>query len=136
MHGTESELLAEYYFTNKGYIVSKPINDFNEYDFIIDNNGSLQRIQVKTIYYDNSKKRWLGSCVTSHMRGNNRRVNKKYKENSFDYILFVCREHNCVYFIPISKIAGRRGITFYPNGKPKNVSSRYEDYEKYKSDLM
>lgn len=54
--GTESELLAEYYFVNNGFIVSKPINDFNEYDFVIDCNGALYKVQVKTIYFDNSKK--------------------------------------------------------------------------------
>ena len=135
-HGTESEILAEYFLINRGYIVSKPINDFNEYDFIIDNKGCLYTIQVKTIYYDNSKNRWLGSCVTSHIRGNGRRTNKKYSEQSFDFGLFVCKEHNVVYFIPIKEIAGRRSITFYPDGKPKNIYSRYEDFEKYKETLL
>lgn len=135
-HGTESELLAEYYFVNNGYIVSKPINDFNEYDFVIDCNGALYKVQVKTIYFDNSKNRWLGSCVTSHIRGANRRINKKYNEKSFDYALFVCKERNCVYLIPIEKIAGRRSITFYPDSKQKNVNSRYEDFEQYKIPLM
>ena len=56
--GTESELLAEFYLVRKGYIVSKPINDFNEYDFVIDDTqGHLYTVQVKTVYFDNSKRR-------------------------------------------------------------------------------
>ena len=51
INGTKSELLAEYFLIGQGYIVSKPINDFSEYDFIVDDcDGNLYRIQVKTIY--------------------------------------------------------------------------------------
>ena len=78
----------------------------------------------------------MGSCATSHIRGNNRRINKKYNEKSFDYALFVCKEYNCVYLIPISEIIGRRSITFYPDGKPERVNSRYNDFEQYKFPLM
>lgn len=136
-HGTESELLAEFSLVNKGYIVSKPINDFNEYDLIADDcEGHLYRIQVKTIYFDNAKQRWLGSCVTSHIRGNGRRTNKKYGENSFDYCLFICKEHNSMYFVPIKEIVGKRSITFYPNGKANKSNTRYNDFEKYREDIM
>lgn len=136
VNGTKSELLAEYYLTNKGYIVSKPINDFSEYDFIIDDNRNLYRIQVKTIYFDNSKQRWLGSCVTSHIRGNNRRTNKKYTEKSFDFGLFICAEHNAAYLIPIDLISGRRSITFYLNGKDNKSETRYFDFEMYRESIM
>jgi len=36
INGTKSELLAEYYLIRHGYNVSKPINDFSEYDFVIE----------------------------------------------------------------------------------------------------
>lgn len=136
VNGTKSELLAEYYLVSKGYIVSKPINDFYEYDFIIDDSEKLYKVQVKTIYFDNNKQRWLGSCVTSHIRGNNRRMNKKYTEKSFDYGLFICAEHNTAYLIPIALIAGRRSITFYPNGKNNKSKTRYSDFEKYRESIM
>lgn len=129
--GTVSELLASAYFVSKGYIVSKPITDFNEYDLIIDN-GELKRVQVKTIYWDNSKQRYLISCVTSHIRGNENRYNKKYTQDSFDLLCAVERETNSIYLIPIDAIAGRRSITLYPKGKPKTVTDRFEDFEKYK----
>ena len=137
INGTKSELLAEYYLINKGYIVSKPINDFSEYDFVFDNGeGKLFRVQVKTIYFDNNKRRWLGSCVTSHIRGSNRRTNKKYTENSFDYGLFICAKYNMAYMIPISLIKGRRSITFYPNGKDNKSNTRFSDFEEYGEVIM
>ena len=35
-----------------------------EYDFIIDNSDDLQRVQVKTIYYDNNKLRYVASLTS------------------------------------------------------------------------
>ena len=137
-NGTVSELLAEQFFVERGDIVSKPINDFNEYDFIVDTPclDKLQRVQVKTIYYDNSKQRWLASLVTSHIKGNGKRENKKYSAQSFDIGAFVCKEHNAIYIIPIEEIEGKRSITFYPDGKPETVNSRYRDFEHYKYRLL
>lgn len=129
--GTVSELLAAQFFIKKGCVVSFPFDGFGEYDLIIDN-GTLSRIQVKTIYWDNSKKRYLISCVTSHIRGNGRRTNKKYSDLSFDYLLGVEAETHSYYLIPIGKIAGRRSITVYPKGKPDTVRDRYEDFEQYR----
>lgn len=137
LNGTKSELLAEYFLINQGYIVSKPINDFLEYDFVIDDrNGNLYKIQVKTVYFDNNKQRWLGSCVTSHIRGNGRRVNKKYTNQSFDFGVFICADYNSIYMIPISLIAGRRSITFYPNGKDNKSNTRYSDFEQFRQDIF
>lgn len=137
-NGTVSELLAEQFFVERGDIVSKPINDFSEYDLIVDTPSlsKLQRVQVKTIYYDNSKQRWMASLVTSHIRGNGRRENKKYSEESFDIGVFVCKEFNAIYIIPIEELAGRRSITFYPDGKPDTVNSRFNDFENYKYRLL
>lgn len=135
INGTKSELLAQYYLINNGYFISKPINDFLEYDFIIDNKESLYRVQVKTIYFDNNKQRWLSSCITSHRRSSGV-INKKYTINSFDYGLFICKEHNSAYFIPIDLIAERRSITFYPDGKNIPSNSRYNNFEKYRENIL
>lgn len=129
--GIISELLASSYFVKNGYIVSKPITDFNEYDLIIDN-GELKRVQVKTIYFDNSKKRYMISCVTSHIRGDNRRENKKYSLTSFDILCAIEPELGAIYLIPIEKVAFRRGITLYPIGKNNKINKKNEDFEQYR----
>lgn len=36
INGTISELIAQQFFVKNNYIVSKPINDFNEYDLTKD----------------------------------------------------------------------------------------------------
>ena len=40
--------LAIAYFTTKGYTVSIPLNDTQDYDLIIDKNNELKRVQVKS----------------------------------------------------------------------------------------
>ena len=135
INGTVSELLAEAFFVSKGYIVSKPINDFNEYDLVVDDFNSLKKVQVKTIYWDNNKNRNMVSCVTSHIRGNENRYNKKYSDKSFDLLCAVHADTKSFYILPFEAISGRRSITFYPEGKPKTVNGRYEDFESYKETI-
>lgn len=131
INGAVSELIAATYFTDNEYVVSKPLTDFHAYDLIIDD-GTLQRVQVKTAYWDKQKQRFLVSCVTSHIRGNKNRYNKKYTENSFDLLCAIERETYAVYLIPIDQILGRRSITLYPKGKPDTVNDRFTDFENYR----
>ncbi len=131
LQGTVSELLASSYFVRKGSLVFTPIDGHGEYDLIADDGRQLLKVQVKTVYWDTSKNRHLISCVTSHIRGNGRRVNKKYADKSFDVLVGVERESGAIYAIPFEKILGRRSITVYPKGKTK-TNGRYEDFEQYR----
>lgn len=125
INGVVSELIAAAYYTKSGHSVYLPIDGHGEYDMVVDDGIRLKRVQVKTIYWDNSKNRWLISFVTSHVRGNGRRVNKKYSLDSFDELLAVHVDSNTVYQIPVKDVAGKRSATVYPldikNG-------RYERY--------
>lgn len=134
-NGVVSESMAKAFYSSKGYLVSQPINDFGEYDLIVDDGINLNKIQVKTAYWDTNKQRNLVSLVTSHIRGDSNRYNKKYQEKSFDLLLIVHVETMSFYEIPIKEILGRRSLTVYPNGIPATVNGRYTDFEKYKCKL-
>jgi len=114
-------LSAAAYFTKQGWIVSIPVDDFGEYDLIIDNNNplcgknNLLKVQVKTAYWDNSKKRYIVSLVTSHIRGKGKRYNKKYNLNSFHRLVAIEPENGFIYQWSIDEVAGKRSITVYPN---------------------
>lgn len=113
--GLYSELLAMAYLVKLGWQVSKPLSDHSEYDLLADNgSGKPIRIQVKTAYWDNSKKRYLISLVTSHIRGFGRKPNKKYTEKSFDQLIAIEPNNQVVYQWNISEVLGRRSITVYP----------------------
>lgn len=128
--GKIAELIAQQYFIKAGYIVSKTTTPFNEYDLVVDDGDKLEKVQVKTAYWDNNKKRYLCSLVTSHIRGNGNRYNKKYTENSFDLLCAVEIKNKAIYIIPMSEILGRRSITLYPlYDKKQNIG-----FELYKVD--
>lgn len=46
--GNTGEAFAIYYYTSKGFIVSKPLFENVPYDLIVDKDGKLYRVQVKT----------------------------------------------------------------------------------------
>lgn len=117
-NGIVAELLAEAYFVGQGYTVSRPISKFSEYDLIVDN-GTLKRVQVKSIYWDKSKNRHMLSLVTSHIRGNGRRTNKKYTMSSFDVLCAIESKSRATYLIPIKDIVGMRSMTIYLNDNEK-----------------
>lgn len=135
INGITSEYLAAAWFTKNGFTVSWPSDHSVEYDFVIDNKTDiLQRVQVKTIYFDNNKLRYIASLTLSHRTGEGKTINKKYNENSFDICAFVCSEQNVIYIVPIEHIAGRRSITFYPDNK--NQFPRPFNFERYKETLI
>jgi len=115
-----------------------PFGSFDEYDFIAKTSLGLKAIQVKTCYMDNSKNRFIVSLCTTHRRGGETLKNKKYSDDSFDFLVGVCHEPLTYYIIPISEISGRRSITLYPDGVPKSSenNARYtqmNNLEKYRN---
>ena len=114
-----------------------PYGSFDEYDFVIKTSEGFKSIQAKTCYLDNSKQRFIVSLCTTHRRGGESLTNKKYSNNSFDYLVAVCHEPLTYYIIPISEISGRRSITLYPSGVPESSenNTRYKhmnNLEKYR----
>ena len=133
--GTTCECLAAYYFTARGYTVSLPIDKFGEYDFIADNGENQQRVQVKKIYYDEAKQRYVSSLVTAHVR-RGRKINKKYEDGAFDLFAFVCPEYNAIYIIPLSELIGRRSLTFYLDRPQVAKKDKYPNFERYRRELI
>ena len=132
-NGNLSELIAQEFFLKYDYEIAIPLNQFFRYDLLVKYiTEYFQKVQIKTIYWDNSKKRNICSLVTSHIRGNNKRQNKKYKKNDFDLLCAVEINTRSIYLIPFDKIKGRRSITFYPQGEKNKTNTKHIDFEKYK----
>lgn len=54
------------YFTRKGIVVSIPLNDSQPYDLIIDMEGELKKVQVKTSTSDSIALRTMGGNQSYH----------------------------------------------------------------------
>ncbi|MBU6370884.1 MAG: hypothetical protein KGH93_03235 [Patescibacteria group bacterium] len=97
------------YFIFNGYEVCLPIGDKRRYDFIVEKDGLLQKVQVKYAgLYAGSKACKAGLRIT----GGNQSFSysKKYAHNDFD-LLFVFTERGTAYCIPWKKLENRNEIS-------------------------
>lgn len=106
--GDIGEARAIYEYTKLGYGVSKPLNDSMKYDLIIDKNGELFKVQVKTTKFKNEKGIYYASLKTSG--GNRSGNNIKNREDSDYDILFVLTETDKCYSIPVTSIKAKSNI--------------------------
>lgn len=135
--GQISELIAQKYFVENGCKVSKPIQECCDYDLVIDYKNTLLRVQVKSIYWDSSREKYVCNLLNAHRISTNddnikKHKIKKYDKNSFDILCAVERDSNIIYIIPIKYILGRSRLIFYPFEKPKKISNKLVNLEKFK----
>ena len=93
------------YLTNKGYIISIPLNDAQDYDLIVDIEDELKTIQVK---YTATKQTSGKYCVDTRTKGHNNYVKEKRKEADY---YFITTELFNNYFIPYEIIKDKQTFT-------------------------
>ncbi len=89
------------YFTSKGYTVSLPLTDSQPYDLIVDMNGQLKKVQVKTTGYKDGTYYQINLST----KGGNRSFNtvKKFDRTSVDYV-YALTSVGGRWLIPVSTI--------------------------------
>lgn len=101
--------IAIAYYSSNGYIVSIPLNDTQDYDLIVDKDGTLRRVQVKSsgckTKYGNYQVA-LKSCG-----GTKGRTYKTIIETNVDE-LFILLENLEMYIIPIKEIKKQINIKY------------------------
>ena len=106
------------WFVSAGYHVSIPLTDSQDYDLVIDADGALSKVQVKTTYFRNEAGNYKANLRVS---GGNRSGTGKVKNfNPFivDY-LFIVTESNEKYFIPARELVNVNSVT---------LSAKYDKY--------
>ena len=86
----------------QGWEVLKPIGDRLPYDLVLDVNGSLIKIQVKSAWFDQRKENYV---VDNRRTKTNRRVMKRslYCENDFDFAVAYIEDLDVFYVFPASE---------------------------------
>lgn len=119
---------AEQMFTVKailnGFRVSRPIGHASSYDFIIEKEGRLHRIQVKSTF---TKRKNRNNYQVSVVRGNSyaRRRDSGYDENAFDYYAVYIKPLDRFFIIPKKEITVQ---TVCINSNPeKNLYEKYRE---------
>lgn len=123
--GTLTELQCEKDFIEKGIVVSQPIMPDSKYDFIVDINHKLYRIQCKSSTLSEDK-----TFISLKTKSTNIRTmkNSYYTRDDIDYF-YTCYDGKS-YLIPV-EIAGRgeTRLKFFSE-QYKNPNIRWaRDYE-------
>jgi len=90
--GQANELLAATHFAEQGYIIYWPAATQSKCDFVIERDGKLQKVQVKTAAWNkpkNSPFKYLQCRLVSR---NNYGYKSFYTKGDFDIIVFVSPE--------------------------------------------
>ena len=113
--GDKGLSIAILYYVSRGYNISIPFNDSQDYDLVIDGPEGLQKVQIKTTIHKNASKGYyvaaLQPCGSK----------KKVSENSYN-TLFVFTGNRQVYIIPKKDIGHL--------GEKLVLSKKYEKYRK------
>jgi hypothetical protein len=106
------------YFCLKGWNVSLPLTDSQEYDLVVDIDGKLNKVQVKTTY---AKSPYGIYTVCLKTSGGNKSCQtiKLFDPTKVDY-LFILTQDNEKYFIPCSE------------STPKNTMKLGKQYQQFK----
>ena len=54
-----------------------------QYDYVVDRGNGFEKVQVKSVYFDKSRKKYRCDLRKSKPRGNNK---ERYKEGDFDLL--------------------------------------------------
>lgn len=105
------------WFATKGYTVSIPLTDSQDYDLIVDIDDVLNRVQVKTTYHQKNGKYQVNLRVYTRENGDTK---FKLLDKSKVEHLFILTDCGDKYLIPTDRIGGASGIS---------LGDKYEEFK-------
>ena len=121
--GLTTELQCQTYFTQKGYNVSVPLGEDCRYDLIVDIEGILIRVQVKTCSIHST-----GIKIPCHSTQVNTQTTKQksYNKEQIDY--FATYYNNNCYLIKVEECSTDKTLSFENKRVNQHSVSFIEDY--------
>jgi hypothetical protein len=117
------ELIFVVKATGLGFAVSKPYGDSEPYDLVVEANGRLLRVQVKSAF--TTHRQGYSVSTARHRRG---QLPHKYSARDIDFIAAYVAPHQVWYIVPVKETATRGHIFLYPMGAKNTQGGRYEKY--------
>ena len=109
----------------KGFDVSIPVGDYNQYDAIIDNGDSLLKVQIKGTA-SKRRDRKTGYSITTGM-GSRTSVKKRYGKDDYDVLaaLVISEGYHHWYIIPKDRVGNNLTLKLFPTPDSKAKWERY-----------
>ena len=124
--GLITEMRVMLYLTELGYNVSQPLNNDSKYDCIVDVNGQLLKIQVKTAHPAPKTQNAIEFKCVSTTTTQNHRKQSGYTIKDIDYFATVWE--NEVYLIPVEQCSSAKTLHL-DKTVMRNNWSYLEDYK-------
>lgn len=121
--GNITEIECMLSFIKLGYNVLIPYGDCERYDFVVDINNRMYRIQVKTANDKNIEDGYITFLCSNKTTKNGKFIHHSYTENEIDY--FATFYNNKCYLIPISETSKRQKTLRFDvphNGQSKGIT--------------
>lgn len=106
------------YFTSHSIPVCLPLNDTQKYDLVVDMEGKLSRVSVKTTRYKDAESSYRVELKNSGGSSGKCKI-RKFDNKSCDYV-FVLTGDNKLYLIPSDVISSKNTIS---------IENKYAEYE-------
>ena len=129
--GNVNELLCMISFIQLGYECSVPYGNGARYDFIVDYNGELLKIQCKSSHYvnnhgiiDYNSFQFSTSTSTTNTK---EIIKRNYTENEIDY--FATNFNGITYVVPVQECSTCKTLRLKPPSFNLSTYNKAEDYE-------
>lgn len=106
------------YYTSVGFPIMIPLNDTQKYDLVVDIDGKLSKVSIKTTRSKTKNKKYYSVVLKNSGGSSGKSVIRKFDNTSCD-ILFVLTKDGTMYEIPANKIEAKTGFV---------LDSRWDKY--------
>ena len=122
--GLITELQCQTYLSQLGYTISVPLGENCRYDFILDVEGKLFKVQVKTCKIDKN-----GIKIPCHSTHKNSKKTSCEYYDKFEIDFFATYYNDKCYLIDVQECLSQKTLSFEPNSKNGCYISYIIDYE-------
>ena len=128
MIGNITEISCMLEFIKLGYNVSVPYGDCERYDFIVDINNHLYRVQVKTANDSHIEDGYITFRCSNRTTKEGKNHQHVYTSNEIDF--YATFYNGKCYLVPVGDYSSSKSLRFTPpkNGQMEGISFA-KDYE-------
>ena len=125
--GALGETAFMQHFLAQGCLVSKPIYDIWKTDFVVEWEGKLVKVNVKTM---SQAPNAFHTQLQTGGGGGNRRV---YRPGEIDYFGIVNLSYEMIWFVPLAAVEGRTLISWIPDHlRIRKIAKRAFKWDPYR----
>ena len=110
--GAQGEHLFEGHFLQKGVFIATPKYDLHRVDYVVEWQGQLAKVNVKTLHHHPKQNVWRAETKTSCPGGT-----RPYAADEIDYFGVVSIEYGHIWMVPLSSTHGVKTLQWHHPSK-------------------